>query len=509
MIPALSRLPEVPELVDLQAYFVVHAPRQTGKTTALRALAHELTAQGRYAAVHFSCELGRAAGDDYGAASLGILARVAEAARWQLPPELRPPTWPEETPAALLGSALSVWAQACPRPLVLFFDEIDALQGQSLLSVLSQLRDGYNSRPAPFPESVALCGLRDVREYKAAAGGDPSRLGTSSPFNIKLKSLRLGDLTAKEVAELYRQHTADTGQPFAPGAVEHAYELTGGQPWLVNALAREVVEEIRVPASEPITTGHLDEARDRLILARATHLDSLAAKLGEPRVRKIIGPLIAGEPLVLEPYDDDDTAYVRDLGLIASDPPVRPANPIYREVIVRVLSSNYQDSIATDPRTFVRPDGSFDLAHVLEEFTDWWIQNGEQLTSTGHYSEAAAQLILQGYLQRAVNGTGTIDREYAIGTGRVDVHLRWPYTTPDGVHHLQREGFEIKAWRTNRANPQPSALRQLDRYLDRLQLDTGVLAIFDQRRGAPSIDLRTGLSTVTSPAGRTITLLTG
>ncbi|OHV69579.1 hypothetical protein [Pseudofrankia sp. BMG5.36] len=143
------------------------------------------------------------------------------------------------------------------------------------------------------------------------------------------------------------------------------------------------------------------------------------------------------------------------------------------------------------------------------KFTDWWIQNGEQLTSTGHYAEAAAQLVLQGYLQRAVNGTGTIDREYAIGTGRVDLHLRWPYTTPDGVCHVQREGFEIKVWRTNRANPQPAALRQLDRYLDRLRLDTGVLAIFDQRSGAPSIDTRTGLSTINSPAGRTITLLTG
>jgi hypothetical protein len=508
MVPALSRLPEAPELVNLQAFFVLHAPRQTGKTTALRALASELTAQGRYAAVHFSCETGRAAGDDYATANRDILMRIRLGADDQLTEELHPPAWPTASEGTQLQVALRAWAEVCPRPLVLFFDEIDALRGQSLISVLSQLRDGYNSRPAPFPASVALCGLRDVRDYKAAAGGDPSRLGTSSPFNVKLKSLRLGDFTAEEVAELYGQHTTDTGQLFGPGAVKHAHELTGGQPWLVNALAREVVEEIRVPASEPITTAHLDQARERLILARATHLDSLAAKLAEPRVRKIIGPLIAGEPLALEPYDDD-TTYVRDLGLIAPDPPVRPANPIYREVIVRVLSSNYQDSIATDPRSFVRPDGSFDLPHVLEEFTDWWIQNGEQLTSTGHYSEAAAQLILQGYLQRAVNGTGTIDREYAIGTGRVDLHLRWPYTTPDGVRHVQREGFEIKVWRTNRANPQPAALRQLDRYLDRLQLDTGVLAIFDQRRSAPSIDLRTGLSTVTSPAGRIITLLTG
>jgi predicted AAA+ superfamily ATPase len=66
MIPAVSRLPEVPDLVEQEGYFVVHAPRQTGKTTTLTALADELTAKGGYAALLFSCEAGRAARDDYG-----------------------------------------------------------------------------------------------------------------------------------------------------------------------------------------------------------------------------------------------------------------------------------------------------------------------------------------------------------------------------------------------------------------------------------------------------------
>ena len=60
----------------------------------------------------------------------------------------------------------------------------------------------------------------------------PQPWGTSRPFNIKLKSLRLGDFTFEDVRELYGQHTAETGQRFAAGAVEHAFELSGGQPWL-------------------------------------------------------------------------------------------------------------------------------------------------------------------------------------------------------------------------------------------------------------------------------------
>jgi hypothetical protein len=117
-----------------------------------------------------------------------------------------------------LKSALAAWAWACPRPLVLLFDEIDALRGQSLISVLRQLRAGFNERPQAFPASVALCGQRDVRDYhspetasrfrgsrRPPPAATRDRLGTASPFNIKVESLRLGDFTPAEVRELYAQ----------------------------------------------------------------------------------------------------------------------------------------------------------------------------------------------------------------------------------------------------------------------------------------------------------------
>src|SRR5215475_5787494 len=364
MVPALGRLPEAPDLVAKMGYFVVHAPRQTGKTTVLRALAEELTATGEYAALQFSCEIGEAAGDNYGAAQRGILLAIQRRAAIALPPDLQPPTWPQVPDENLLGYALTAWAQACPRPLALFFDEIDALRGASLISVLRQLRNGFSDRPEAFPASVALCGLRDVRDYRVASGGDPNRLGTASPFNIKIKSLRLADFTLEEIRQLYDQHTADTGQEFTADALERAVELTAGQPWLVNALANEIVEELAVSVSEPITADHMEQAKERLILARATHLDSLAAKLVEPRVCRVIEPVLAGTLDQPDPYDDD-TQYVRDLGLIAPTRPVRIANPIYREVIVRVLGGNVEDRVLADPRSFVRADGRLDFDRLL------------------------------------------------------------------------------------------------------------------------------------------------
>jgi len=221
---------------------------------------------------------------------------------------------------------------------VLIFDEIDALTGPSLISVLTQLRAGFPNRPVAFPWSVILCGMRDVRDYKAASGGGPPRIGSSSPFNIKEDSLRLGNFTEAELHELYGQYTAETGQAFTEEALATAWALAQGQPWLTNALSREVVEKLRVPLSEAITHAHIDAAWERLILSRATHLDSLLARLEEERVRRVIEPLLAGE-LTGGRRFDADFEYVVDLGLVAPGLPVRIANPIYREIIVRVLAS--------------------------------------------------------------------------------------------------------------------------------------------------------------------------
>jgi hypothetical protein len=465
-----------------------------------------LTAAGHYAALHFSCELGRAAGDDYGSAERVILQEIRESAELALPVGLRPPPWPEAPDGSLLKAALTAWARVCPRPLVLFFDEIDALHGQSLISVLSQLRAGFNERPEGFPASVALCGLRDVRDYKAASGGDPNRLGTASPFNVKLKSLRLGDFTPDEIHELYTQHTTDTGQPFTPDAIQRAIDLTSGQPWLVNALAQEVIEEIAVPTPEPITTDHIDQAKEQLILARATHLDSLAAKLAEPRVRHVIEPILAGTLDQLDPYNDD-IHYVTDLGLIAPKAPLRIANPIYREVITRVLAANVEYKVVADPRGFVLPDGRLDFDLLLHEFAAFWREHADVLTSGIVYHEVAPQLVLMGYLHRIVNGGGHVDREYGTGRGRIDLLIRWPYHTPTGKRALQREAIELKVWREREPDPLAEGLTQLDSYLDRLSLNTGTLVIFDRRPKAPPLTERTTFEQTTSPTGRPITLL--
>jgi DNA polymerase III delta prime subunit len=148
MLPVMRRLPEVRRLIDQMGFFVVHAPRQVGKTTTLLTLARELTREGRYAAVLLSMEVGEPFPHDPGAAELAVLSSWRDDILARLPAELHPPPWPEAQPGARIRGALRSWAQASPRPLVCFLDEIDALQDEALISVLRQLRGGVRGSPA-------------------------------------------------------------------------------------------------------------------------------------------------------------------------------------------------------------------------------------------------------------------------------------------------------------------------------------------------------------------------
>ena len=510
MLPPEPRLPGARALVDQGQYFVVHAPRQTGKTTTLAALAQDITADGRQVALLFSCERARIYPDDTGLAARAILEAISREARVQrLPAEFMPPTnWPDVSPASLLVDGLGAWARACPLPLVLFFDEIDSLRGPTLLSVLSQLRDGFRSRPRDFPASVALCGLRDVRDYRIAAGRDPERPSTSSPFNIKVKSLRMGDFTRTQVAELYGQRTEETGQEFTAEAAGLAFEYSSGQPWLVNALAREITVDMRVEPPEPVTAAHVDEARERLILARATHLDYLADRLAEPRVKRVMEPLLAGEFVTDDPTYSDDVSYVRDLGLIGQGNPIAVANPIYKEVIARILTERAVGQISVAPASFLLPDGRLDFGRLLSQFAAFWKQNGEILARGETYHEVAPQLVFMAYLQRVVNGGGHVEREYGIGRGRIDLLVAKPYTDADGKPAVQRQVIELKVRRQREGNPLKAALTQLDEYLYRFDLETGILIIFDRRPSALRRRPAPEFSTHRTPDGREITLLT-
>ena len=486
LIPPLDRvnLDELLGLVRDKRYFVLHAPRQTGKTSALLALRDLLNsgAAGDYRCVYADVEAAQALREDVAEGMRAILSELALQASLTLGEDTLEEIWPgaleRAGPGQALRHALLRWCMADPRPLVLLIDEIDTLVGDTLLSVLRQLRAGYPDRPRRFPHSVILCGVRDVRDYRIRSTAQNALVLGGSAFNIKSESLRLGDFTEAETRALLAQHTQETGQAFTDGAIEAVRTRSAGQPWLVNALCREACfkNETGRDRTRAITAEDILDAQERLILRRDTHIDDLANKLLEERVRRVVEPILAGTSE--SAWSTEDVAYIHDLGLVALDADGTPriANPIYAEVVPRHLSHAVQMGLPHRMAWYVDADGGLDVAGLIEAFqtffrehSEHWVQRFDQ------YHEAGPQLLLQACLQRVVNGGGRIEREYALGRGRVDLLILWPQG-----RRTRRFVIECKVLHKDLERTIEAGLAQTRGYMDRCNAESGHLIVFDR-----------------------------
>lgn len=488
MLPPEERFPDgLLSLIHRSEYFAVHAPRQVGKTTCFIHLTRSLNEGGRCIALLTSLEACVTATLNDERVVPAILGGIRESANFKLPESVQPPE-PDPTvePQLRLLDFLQRWSHEVPLPLVLFFDEIDSLAGVGLETFLRQLGLAHDHGPEGSPASIGLIGLRHVRSYRPPEDQGRHIGDGSSPFDIELHDLTVRYFTPEEVGKLYDQHEADTGRPFTPGAKCLAFDLTAGQPWLVNELARVAVDELVPDPIKPIEASHVDQAKEILIQRRDTHIDSLIARLREPRVRRVIEPILAGEQLP-DDIPDDDVLFVRDLGLIdPAEGSLRISNPIYAEAIPRGLTSTMELSLVLRRPSYVDASGRLQFEQLLQDFRAFWVEQAESFLTKAPYSEAAAQLVFMAFLHKVVNGGGYVDREYAIGSGRVDLCLRWP--REDGPP--DRWALELKVWRDGRPDPLEQGLEQLGGYLERLGLEQGTLMIFDSRSGAAPLPER-------------------
>ena len=483
-------LPELLSLIQAERYFVLHAPRQTGKTTCLISLMKYLNAQGHYRAVYANIESAQTARNNVADGLRAVCSSVAASIKMHLGDKISADAWlgifNDQGHNSALIELLRHWTQADPsRPTVLFLDEIDALVGDTLVSVLRQLRSGYNDRPDNFPTSVILCGVRDVRDYRIHTGGGEIITGGSA-FNIKAESIRIGNFTQTDIANLYAQHTADTGQQFEGEIFDKVWDDTAGQPWLVNALAREAC--FKLPEGKdrnrPIDLEIYLQAREQLIQSRATHLDQLTDKLKENRVHRVIASMLAGEGN--DNIPTDDMQYVQDMGLITLDQQVRISNAIYREVIPRELTWTRQLTIAHNTSWYVMPDKRLDIPKLLLAFQQFFRENADAWIERFQYKEAGPQLLLQAFLQRVINGGGRLTREYGLGMLRMDLYLEWPLDDVLAFRGpLQRVVFELKILRNSMKTTLADGLAQTSRYASICGADEAHLLVFDRSTKKP------------------------
>ena len=274
------------------------------------------------------------------------------------------------------------------------------------------------------------------------------------------------------------QHTEETGQGFTDPALEAVRTRSAGQPWLVNALCREACfkSEAGRDRTRAIVADDVLDAQERLILRRDTHIDDLANKLREERVRRVVEPILAGASE--SAWSAEDVAYVHDLGLVALDADGTPriANPIYAEVVPRHLNHAVQMGLPQRMAWYVDADGGLDVGGLIAAFQAFFLEHSEHWVQRfDRYHEAGPQLLLQAHLQRVVNGGGRIEREYALGRGRVDLLILWPQGG-----RIRKFVVECKVLHKDPDLTIEEGLSQTRGYMDRCGAESGHLIVFDR-----------------------------
>jgi len=470
MLPPEDRLvgAQLHRYIGDELYWVLHAPRQTGKTTFLQSWMREINDEGKAVACYVSvedCQRITVWQD-----GMNILYKaICDYADWG---ELPIPIIENREPEGLLRTTLKKWAElVAPKPLIVLFDEVDVMEGETMIGFLRQLRGGFALRGiGKFPVSIALVGMRDLKDYITASNdGVPPNPG--SPFNIKEDSAVLSNFKKDDVVHLFAQRTAENGQQITQEALDYVYEQSNGQPWIVNSLLKRATMRILTQEStETVELKHIVEAREQMIMERETHLDALGERLKDPRIRRVIEPVITGEINPDLGRTNSDVMLAIDLGLVqwTSETGLMISNPVYVEILTRHLNSGYHD-ILPPPSSWQwqKPDGSMDMDKLLKEFQKFWRRHADLWEAKAEYTEAFPHLLLMAFLQRVINGGGTIDRDCAAGRGRSDMVVNYKgesfiieiklirdYDSPQSV---EEEGLEQIQWYRDRIAPHAPA----------------------------------------------------
>ena len=204
--------------VEKERYFTIWALRQTGKSTYFRQLAGKLEEKG-YKVAHINFE-------SYRNASLeSFLLRLTRHLKesWNI----------DLTKEKDISNIFNIIENFRDRKCVLIIDEVEGINKEYFGDFLHSIRNAYHSREKHCLKSVILVGVSNI-------------LGiiqdNASPFNIA-DNLNVPYFTKEEVFELLHQHETETGQLFEEKVKEKIFQITAGQPGLVNGFAKKLVDD--------------------------------------------------------------------------------------------------------------------------------------------------------------------------------------------------------------------------------------------------------------------------
>jgi hypothetical protein len=300
--------------IDRGSYCYVYGPPQTGKSTTCLQLAQELNQGGTYCAVKLSVAAAKSY-DKPDEAWEAVLESWDRDIYSQLSADLRPTPgrnmrYYADSFREPIPEAISRWAHCCPRPLVLFIDDLQALantgnnSGNKLYhSFLAQLLSGFRDRPKNFAYSICLV-------------GESQRL--PSHFNIVSESIRLPNFLRPQVEAMMEQMAHDSSHQVEEDAKELILTLSQGQPWVVNAFGMILTNKMVEHPKMNFTVEHVYTVLSLLI----ERMDPFLRHIVDIASNRIYGPIL--KQLATQQAspcsDASKLEYLQEQGILSKDP---------------------------------------------------------------------------------------------------------------------------------------------------------------------------------------------
>ena len=474
-------------------YIVLFAPRQTGKTTFIRdALANLVAEERAYFPIQLNFEAYKnlAVPDFYEWLSDDIREEIMAVFHRQ-----------GRTPSETLSQFLATTTLAEPHSMRRFFgrlatflgnqrvvlviDEFDGIPQATVSDFLHTLRRIYLSDRHRCPYSVSIVGVKNIAQlnYDRAV----------SPFNIQ-DEFNLPNFTFNQGQELLGQYTDEVGQAFAPEVIANLYRQTGGQPVLVNCLARILTEETDIPKTETIGIENFASAYSRLLDEGNVNITHLTTNVrSNPRFQHVLMQITASERGVDFNLRDNIISELASYGVIkrSADRMCEIANPTYLYSILQTFKpamngleeEYYPQDTGNGVQDYLTEEGQIDMEKLLHNFRDFIARAGFRILEIPETpKEYVGQHLLLAYLDQFVRLVhGVMHLEVQTGRGRLALLVN---------HRGRKHIVETKIWHGEKSYQAGKA--QLAAYLQLESVAEGDYVVFDYRKAsAPRVETET------------------
>ena len=404
-VPRTQLLKTGMKKVDESRYFTLFAPRQSGKTTYFQMLIDEIRIHRlNYLPVWVSFE------------SFGDISKRDFLLLFynQIKPQIEYTAEEvKEIPnLELYFQGISVRSK---KELILIIDEIEGLKNMELLNTfMHTIRSIYHRKEAIGLKSVILAGVSNITGIIQ---------DSASPFNIA-DQLDIPYFTREEVYGLLSQHEEETGQIFEEQVKEGIYLNTLGQPGLVGALARDLVEK-KCPQGQTVTMDRFYKTIDDFT---RVYIDkNISNVLNKAKqYPEIILKILFGEGIIFD-TSDERISYLNVNGVIDDcDGICCIPVPVYKKRIYNAFKpkingeKKYFLDIKKRMDDFLFEDGTMNIPEIIESYRKYLKRRGNIIFNNPN--EGEYQYNLDAYLHSICDFLGAdLYPEVPEGDGRVDL----------------------------------------------------------------------------------------